>query len=148
MHLRLILLIVTESIRRLIGVQIKFRYILMIRDSRLQKLLNRERFSIVRMSLIGRISVMLPQLEARITLVQMDSNLHYSGLLDLKERHRDRRIARLRQTYLALCREYLSIGKTELITQNFLLHRENREEIMPHGGIMPLSRLRSILILL
>nr|DAE35356.1 MAG TPA: hypothetical protein [Caudoviricetes sp.] len=32
--------------------------------------------------------------------------------------------------------------------QNFLLHRENREEIMLHGGIMPLNRLRLILILL
>nr|DAP66445.1 MAG TPA: hypothetical protein [Caudoviricetes sp.] len=46
------------------------------------------------------------------------------------------------------CREYLNIGKTELIIQSFLQHRESREEITPHGGIMPLSRLKLILTLL
>nr|DAE35355.1 MAG TPA: hypothetical protein [Caudoviricetes sp.] len=64
----------------------------MIRDSRLQKLLNREHSSIEKTSLIDRISVILLQLKVLVTLVQMDSNLHYSGLLDLKEHHRDRRI--------------------------------------------------------
>nr|DAT57497.1 MAG TPA: hypothetical protein [Caudoviricetes sp.] len=92
MHLRPISLIVIESIRRLIDDQIKFRYILMIRYSRLQKLLNREHSSIEKTSLIERISVILLQLKVLMALVQMDNNLHYSGLLDLKEHHRDRRI--------------------------------------------------------
>lgn len=65
---------------------------LMIRDSRPQKLLNREHSSIEKTSLIDRISVILLQLKVLVALVQMDSNLHYSGLLDLKEHHRDRRI--------------------------------------------------------
>jgi hypothetical protein len=41
----------------------------MTSDFRLMKLLNRGRFSIVRMSLIGRISVISPQLEAIIIMV-------------------------------------------------------------------------------
>mgnify|MGYP003497370395 FL=1 len=55
MHLRLILLIVIESIRRLIDDQIKFRYILTINSSRLMKLLRIERFRESRLikSIIG-----------------------------------------------------------------------------------------------
>jgi hypothetical protein len=41
----------------------------MTSDFRLMKLLNRERSSIERMSLIGKISVILPQLEALIIMV-------------------------------------------------------------------------------
>nr|DAH14072.1 MAG TPA: hypothetical protein [Caudoviricetes sp.] len=44
--------------------------------------------------------------------------------------------------------EHLSIGKIELIIQSFLLHRENKEGIMLHGGIMPLNRLKPTLTLL
>nr|DAQ60539.1 MAG TPA: hypothetical protein [Bacteriophage sp.] len=64
----------------------------MIRDSRLQRLLNREHSSIEKTNLIERISVISLQLKVLMALVQMDSNLHCSGLLDLKEHHRDRRI--------------------------------------------------------
>lgn len=47
--------------------QVKF--ISMTSSSRLMKLLSRERSSIAKMSLIGRISVILPQLEALIMVL-------------------------------------------------------------------------------
>mgnify|MGYP003523081383 CR=1 FL=1 len=149
MLLRLILLIVIESIRRLIDVQIKFRYILMINSSRLMRPLRieRSRKDLLLLNINGIKMTQYLKL-GLVVLMQMANNLHYSGLLDQKEHHRDRRTTRLWQTCLIQCRERISIGKIELIIQSFLLHRENREEIMLHGGIMPLSRLKLILILL
>nr|DAE31524.1 MAG TPA: GTP-binding protein TrmE N-terminus [virus sp. ctBM815]DAG45383.1 MAG TPA: GTP-binding protein TrmE N-terminus [Caudoviricetes sp.] len=49
---------------------------------------------------------------------------------------------------MILWREHLSIGKIEQIILNFLLHRENRVEIMLHGGTTLLDRLVLILDLL
>nr|DAJ73363.1 MAG TPA: hypothetical protein [Caudoviricetes sp.] len=89
----MILSIVIESIRRLIDAQIKFRYILMIRDSRLMRPLKTEhsRKGLLFLSINGIKMTQYLKLSL-VVLVQMDSNLHCSGLLDLKEHHRDRRI--------------------------------------------------------
>nr|DAP66446.1 MAG TPA: hypothetical protein [Caudoviricetes sp.] len=93
MRLKLILLTATESIHRLIDVQIKFRYILTISGSRLMRLLRigRSRKDLLLLSINGIKMTQYLKLSL-VVLVQMDNNLHCSGLLDLKEHHRDRRI--------------------------------------------------------
>nr|DAJ58782.1 MAG TPA: hypothetical protein [Caudoviricetes sp.] len=96
MRLKLILLTVTESIHRLIDVRIKFRYILTISSSRLMRLLRIEHFrkKWLHLNINGIKTTWLLMLNLMV-LAQMDNNLHYSGLQDLKELHRDRRITRL-----------------------------------------------------
>nr|DAF96146.1 MAG TPA: hypothetical protein [Podoviridae sp. ctG4L18] len=65
----------------------------MIRDSRLMRLLRTERSrkDLLFLSINGIKMTQYLKLSL-VVLMQIGSNLHCSGLLDLKEHHRDRRI--------------------------------------------------------
>nr|DAD56381.1 MAG TPA: hypothetical protein [Caudoviricetes sp.] len=96
MRLKLILLTVTESIHRLIGVQIKFRYILTISSSRLMRPLRAERSrkDLLLLSINGIKMTQYLKLSL-VVLVQMENSHLCNGLQDPKELRRDRKIIRL-----------------------------------------------------